>query len=236
MEDALPGLSYFAGHIKKPPLEFHALRIDLSQERLRIFTGAGEGAPGEIRSTRVSGFVRRNGLLAGINASPFDPVSANEGEIRAIVGITVSDGVLISPPDPRYDALVFYAADNDSSEDQQKIVRAEIINQSEIKNFQNISGAVGGFHQILREGSLTGRTTLTTSRHPRSAAGISADGKYLYLLVIDGRRSGSIGSTEAETAIILRELGSSDGLNLDGGGSTALALQYPDGKVRTINT
>jgi exopolysaccharide biosynthesis protein len=73
-------------------------------------------------------------------------------------------------------------------------------------------------------------------RHPRSAAGVSANGEYLYLLVVDGRRSGSIGSTEKETALLLRVLGSWDGINFDGGGSSALALRYPDGKVRVVNT
>jgi exopolysaccharide biosynthesis protein len=75
-----------------------------------------------------------------------------------------------------------------------------------------------------------------TPRHPRSVAGISSNGRYLYLLVIDGRRLGSIGSTEAETALLLQVLGASEGINFDGGGSTALALLYPDGEVRVVNT
>jgi exopolysaccharide biosynthesis protein len=55
-------------------------------------------------------------------------------------------------------------------------------------------------------------------------------------VVIDGRRAGSVGATEAETALLLRALGAADGINFDGGGSTALALRYPDGKIRTVNT
>jgi exopolysaccharide biosynthesis protein len=248
-EDLQPGLSYFAGKIKNPKLCFYALRIDLSQEGLKIVTGSGLAADGEIRSTFVSSFVRRNGLFAGINASPFDPVSGKEGETRSIVGIAISDGVLISPPDSRYDALVFYSAEGDPAEVQHKITgaenfsennqespRAEIINQGEIKNRENIICAVGGFHQILKTGDLTERTAQITARHPRSAAGLSAGARYLYLLVIDGRRPLSIGATEAETALLLQKLGSFDGLNFDGGGSTAMALRYPDGKTRIVNT
>jgi exopolysaccharide biosynthesis protein len=55
-------------------------------------------------------------------------------------------------------------------------------------------------------------------------------------VVIDGRRPGSVGATEVETALLLRALGSADGINFDGGGSSAMALRYPDGKVRTVNT
>jgi exopolysaccharide biosynthesis protein len=54
--------------------------------------------------------------------------------------------------------------------------------------------------------------------------------------VIDGRRSGSAGATEAELGVILRRLGAVEGINFDGGGSTALALRYPDGRVRAVNT
>ncbi|MDR3020602.1 MAG: phosphodiester glycosidase family protein, partial [Treponema sp.] len=80
------------------------------------------------------------------------------------------------------------------------------------------------------------RTFERKERHPRSAAGISADGNTLYLIVIDGRRAGSIGGTENETALLLLALGAYNGINFDGGGSSALALRYPDGKTRAANT
>jgi exopolysaccharide biosynthesis protein len=72
-------------------------------------------------------------------------------------------------------------------------------------------------------------------KHPRSAAGLSNQGRTLYLLVIDGRRPGSQGATEVETAFILKRLGAEWGLNFDGGGSSALAMRYADGRVRTLN-
>jgi exopolysaccharide biosynthesis protein len=56
------------------------------------------------------------------------------------------------------------------------------------------------------------------------------------LLVIDGRRLGSVGATEEEIAVILQRLGAEDGLNFDGGGSTALVLRYGDGRIRAVNT
>jgi hypothetical protein len=62
-------------------------------------------------------------------------------------------------------------------------------------------------------------------RYPRSAAGLSADGNILYLLAVDGRQSSSVGVTGAELALLLQRLGAHDGLNFDGGGSTALALR-----------
>ena len=226
------GLDYYAGRISRPRLEFHALRVDLSHPELRILTagGAGGGEGGQFLSVKVSAFVRSNNLAAGINALPFDPVSGKEGEPRTNIGIVVTGGVMVSPPHANFDALVFYADG-----------RAAIMAQSAIESAEHIDNAVGGFHRILEGGELVPRVLdaqarQEAGRHPRSAAGISPDGRYLYLLVIDGRRPGSVGSTEAETALLLRALGASEGINFDGGGSTALALRYGDGKVRTANT
>jgi hypothetical protein len=226
-EDKLGGLAYFTGKVSSPRLEFHALRIDLSVPELRIVAaGGGSGdSSGEFLSTFVSSFVRDNDLIAGINVLPFYPVSGIEGEPRVNVGLVVTDGVMVSPPHPKYDALVFYVDGH-----------AEIVAQSEITTAENIKSAVGGFSRILENNELVPRVLNLSDRHPRSAAGISSSGRYLYLLVIDGRRLGSVGSTETETALLLQALGASEGINFDGGGSTALALLYPDGEVRVVNT
>lgn len=58
---------------------------------------------------------------------------------------------------------------------------------------------------------------------PRTAVGIDADGQRIYLLTIDGGAEHSIGYDIASMAEILIELGATDGMNLDGGGSTTMA-------------
>jgi exopolysaccharide biosynthesis protein len=59
--------------------------------------------------------------------------------------------------------------------------------------------------------------------HPRTAAGRTADGA-LMLLVVDGRQPASRGVNLEELAEIMRDLGAVQALNLDGGGSTALVV------------
>jgi hypothetical protein len=61
------------------------------------------------------------------------------------------------------------------------------------------------------------------SVHPRTAAGRTADGRLL-LLVVDGRQPESRGVDLRELAVIMRDLGAVDALNLDGGGSSALVV------------
>ena len=223
------GIEFMHGRSAVPELEFWALKIELAAPNLRIVVKGGaddtEGGTDNVLSTKVSSFVRANGLAAGINAVPFNIASSKEGQPIINIGIVISEGKQIAPANSNYDALVFY-----------KDGKAEIVNQSAIKSMENIVNAVGGFHHILINGEGAERTLSQEGRKPRSAAGISADGEYLYLLVIDGRRARSAGSTERETALLLLALGAWNGINLDGGGSSALALRNTDGKVRVVNT
>ena len=67
--------------------------------------------------------------------------------------------------------------------------------------------------------------SFVASRHPRTMAGVRRDGSLL-LVTVDGRRPGwSAGVTLQEGARVMRSLGARDALNLDGGGSTAMAVR-----------
>lgn len=234
-ESFADGIDYFHGKTAAPQLEFWALRINLNSPQTRIVVRGGAAgssvtasSENETLSTKVSSFVRDNELLAGINAAPFDVISSREGQPINNIGLVISEGRLISPVSRSYDALVFY-----------KDGRAAIVRQSAINsdNIGNIENAVGGFHQVLANAEPMQRTLMENPpRHPRSAAGVSANGRILYLLVIDGRRGDSKGATEREVALLLRALGCHDGINFDGGGSSALAMRYGDGRVRVVNT
>lgn len=85
--------------------------------------------------------------------------------------------------------------------------------------------------------------TAAFGRHPRTGAGITADGK-LVLLVCDGRgMDGSKGFTLAELAAKFISLGCTDAINFDGGGSSCIVgaggsiLNHPsDGNERVVTS
>ena len=61
-------------------------------------------------------------------------------------------------------------------------------------------------------------------RNPRTIAGVTAAG-HLLLVAADGRAPGySVGLSFLEEAAVMRALGASDAVNLDGGGSTTMAV------------
>lgn len=72
---------------------------------------------------------------------------------------------------------------------------------------------------------------------PRTAVGVRASGTELVVVVADGRQPGySEGLTLPELAALLLELGATDAVNLDGGGSSTLVIAGEDGRPRVLNT
>ena len=72
--------------------------------------------------------------------------------------------------------------------------------------------------------------------NPRTVVGLSPDGRFLYLVVIDGRVTGySLGTTNAQSAALMLALGCASALNLDGGGSTEMVRADVIGQPYIVN-
>ena len=69
--------------------------------------------------------------------------------------------------------------------------------------------------------------SLCTARHPRTALGFNAGRDTMYVAVIDGRATGRAGMTCDEMVTLFQELGATDAVNLDGGGSSTMWVQGP---------
>jgi hypothetical protein len=73
--------------------------------------------------------------------------------------------------------------------------------------------------------------------HPRTAIGYSRNGRYLYLVVVDGRQPlFSEGVTIAELADLFVSLGAQYAMSLDGGGSSTLVVEGSNGEPRVLNS
>jgi hypothetical protein len=106
--------------------------------------------------------------------------------------------------------------------------RVELFPPSQLVAFDPtwMVGVVSGHPQVLKAGTvLADSGSLCTDRHPRTAVGISQDKKTLFVAVIDGRSTSSIGMKCSEIGALMDGLGAYDALNLDGGGSSAMYLQ-----------
>ncbi len=84
---------------------------------------------------------------------------------------------------------------------------------------------LGGCPMILSGGQvLETQTALDhlTALNPRTAVGYDATGTKLVMLVVDGRSAISAGCVSKVLADIMREVGCTEAMNFDGGGSTTL--------------
>ncbi len=86
---------------------------------------------------------------------------------------------------------------------------------------EKIKTAISGGGRLLSNGNyvLEGLYVSPNNRHPRTSIGINKKDGKLFLLTVDGRGS-SMGATASEVARIMKELGATDAIHLDGGGST----------------
>lgn len=89
----------------------------------------------------------------------------------------------------------------------------------------NIETAISGVGRILVNGQVPESPGLVISgRQPRTALGISQDGKSLILMVVDGR-SHSIGASQNEMAALMQEYGAYNAMHFDGGGSSTMVAK-----------
>ncbi len=98
-----------------------------------------------------------------------------------------------------------------------------------VSEWERMDYIIGGGPILLGPGSRRfGETDFAEKRHPRTAVGILPDGKWT-VLAVDGRQpTVSLGMSLAELSATLESFGCTAGINLDGGGSTAL---YLNGKI-----
>ncbi len=102
----------------------------------------------------------------------------------------------------------------------------------EAPGWEGFQTAVGAGPRLLTNGRVTVtdkseefRDDVRLGRGPRTAFGIDRQGRYI-ILVVDGRQPFySVGLTLTELAATMQRLGAVDALNLDGGGSTAMAIR-----------
>lgn len=95
------------------------------------------------------------------------------------------------------------------------------------KAWRNVDSACGGGEMLVEDGEALSSFTLDSARESRArtAIGLKKDGT-MVLYTVDASTN-SAGLKLSELAGRLKELGCETALNLDGGGSTAVGVQYP---------
>jgi hypothetical protein len=151
------------------------------------------------------------------------------------IGVVVKDGVVVSKPGsgvapiPEGGFLLVGSAGARPYLDKIERGQAAKLTIRPI-GWPQIQTALGGGPRLVKNSKIAishenFRSDVRNGAGPRTAFGVDAQGRYI-ILVADGRQKFySTGLTLHELAATMQRLGAVDALNLDGGGSTSLAVR-----------
>jgi hypothetical protein len=240
-------------------LRMHIITVDLTAPGIRV-TVTPPGGPREtIRQTTLQ-FLQEKRAQVAINVHFFLPFpSANP--FASLIGLAASDGSVYSAfeaPEQSYAIVTDAPALNIDAKNRATIVHARIGGAgAEIMERVTLWNTVAGSAQIVTNGVKTipvyrdaqhpggtltpgGPTEYSNSRswyeqlNARTAIGLANRQRTLVLFTVD-RASGSLGMSVGEVAdLLIRDYRVEQALNLDGGGSTTLAMEEPLTGERSI--
>lgn len=221
------------------PQDIHAVRIDLGRGEVSL--RASRDATGSERQVTTPTFAASVGAVVAINGDWSDGSTP--------VGLAIGDGWLW------HDHL-----DDSSIGASWGYLACDAFNQCDLASLPLLSeawwftptrwpyryfNAVGANGVMLLDDGVRWDGCYDgcdgdTCRHPRSAACVDASGQYLWLIVVDGRRSDALGMTCSEVRDLAQDLGCWDAVMLDGGGSSTMVIdglvrnEPSDGSPRTV--
>jgi exopolysaccharide biosynthesis protein len=210
------------------PLACFVVAIDPEAPGIR-FTATGDNgeAPRETTPQTTRDFVAARGAQIGINANFF----TNDHKPHAdLLGLAVSEGAIVSP----WDNTSARFALNISRDNAPAIIERKGDGENGYRSAPAVPlyTAVSGTERLLRQGEILPKPG--GKRHPRTAAGITAE-KHLLFMVVDGRQAGySTGMTFRELAQAMKEQGAVEAIALDGGGSSTLVIADPEPRVVNV--
>lgn len=233
----LPGINLQKETRTNPPQQLFVAIVDLKNPKLRLRVAGGgpdPDGPGKWQTTLMepTRIATRENFDFVINGDFFKARGVNDGEgtnshFRAeqwalTEGVAMTDGRTWSTAGSPRPALIVR---------KDGTVSIEPIQSPRINDWQVISGNV-----LLVTNSQPVHHK-NASRHPRTVAGMDADGSHLILLLVDGRKPGvAVGMTYNELSAEMIRLGCKTAMNLDGGGSSLMAFRDPQtGKMNILN-
>ena len=211
------------------PMLIHVITIDTRSSGIRFLVTPADdkGSDYPLRARTTSQFMREFGVQIAINGDGFSPwwsrspvdYYPHTGDPVHPHGNSASRGSIywtFASPEP----TLYISSRNQMSFDEPK------------KPFNVISGK-----DLLVRGGNPIPDLDSSALQPRTAIGYSSNGRFIYLVVVDGRQPFySDGITLNELATLMISLGAQYAMNLDGGGSSTMVVEGTDGRPRILNS
>lgn len=197
------------------------LRTTLANDENKV--GVGQTIMKQLEAMQKNG----KKVLGGTNADFFNTTT------YIPYGVCYRDGVAVKTSFSREDCNVFVISKDNT---------AYCLTTEEYTLFKDqVREAVCGRSTLLLKNGeqldQSSNTMPVATMEPRTAIGVSQDGKEVYLMVVDGRNFYySNGADLLDLMNLMSACGASDALNLDGGGSsTFIAKDIESGELKLLN-
>lgn len=206
-----PGVIWKKGHFTnlfQSQQEINFVEIDFKECGCKLAIAADS-----IKLKKTSQFAFENQAIVAINGGFFDINNGGGVDFIKVNGATINKTRIKKP---RANAMLTITKQFIS------IVPAETIYFND-KNIPNV--LLSGPLLIEKGKSIElDKNSFNDNRHPRSSVALTEENRLL-LLVVDGRNRLAEGMRLHELTKVLRWLGASNAMNLDGGGSSSLYIQ-----------
>lgn len=187
-------------------LQVYVVKINLNDVDIRFLTTPPLNKQG-VRTNfmQTSSFLYTHNLQVAINGDGWD----REGD-NSISGLSAFHGDIYGSPNSG-EPSIYFSKDNEVSF---------------LEKPKEIWNAVSGFSVIAKDGMITKDTVGKEKREPRTSIGLDENNNILIFIIVDGRQPGfSSGIGLENLAKLQLEHGATIALNMDGGGSSTLAIQ-----------
>ncbi len=215
------------------PMIAHVITVDTKAKGISfLVTPADSKGETPLKARTTSQFLEEFGVQVAVNGDGFSPWWSRSvadyypraGDPVAPFGFSASNGD------------VYWDGENDGDIGVEPTLYINRRNALSFNNRpNNVHSAISGDRMLVLKGEII--PDLDNSEvEPRTAIGINRNGRYLYIVVVDGRQPlYSDGATFVELAEILIEQGAFAAMSMDGGGSSTLVVEGEDGLPRLLN-
>ena len=101
---------------------------------------------------------------------------------------------------------------------------------------EDVDWSFGALNYIVKDGQENEISSQVLGAHPRTAIGFNRDNTEMIMVTIDGRNRDYAGAKQTDLAGIMIELGAYNAVNMDGGGSTTMGIDFlKNSNVTVVN-
>ena len=215
------------------PLIAHVIIIDTKIASVSfLVTPPDSKGDMPLNARTTSQFLKEFGVQIAINGDGFTPWWSHSpadyyphvGDPVTPLGLTASKGAIYTegiPNDIGIEPTLYISRGNALSFNRRP---------------DNIFQAISGDRMLVEQGEVVDELN-NNKLNPRTAIGINKNGRYLILMVVDGRQPFySEGATFTKLAELMIAQGANLAMSLDGGGSSTMVIEGKNGEPVILNS